>query len=544
MLMRNVSVRVDAGETAGALRHNWRYIGYDECNYTTTPEGGELLRKFGELLDAPYYVRVHHLFCNGNGLGVPKWGSTNIFAKDSDGNPVYDYTVFDRIIEAILARGHIPFLELGFMPLDMAEQSYRSSERWSFETFFEYKDKGWRTPPADYGDWRALVYSAVRHCVERWGRENVERWYFELWNEPDLRLYWLGTPEEYFRLYDYTEAAVHEALPSARLAGPATTGPLPGSPSAEYLDGFLKHCREGKNYITGQTGTRLDFITFHVKGGGFVFTPRPEKGHPSVKYLLEQVRTGCGIIKSNGYSDREIVLSECDPDGWAAGGRFDNPNLSFRNTEYYASYIASSYHGLEALADGMGMDVRPLAWAFLFPGERCFEGTRVFSTQGIDKPCMNLFRMLARLEGDSVTFTSDGERDWLAEPDGGEIMPDVSGRAAVSEDGVLRILVYSHHDDPDFNGETGVTLTISGLEASEYTLSHTRIDSEFSNACAAWVREGMPDYPDAETYGRIKARDGLEEIGSSLERPDNGELTIGLKLPARGISLFELVKAT
>ena len=76
-----IQIRVDAGRWLGELPHNWNYIGYDECNYTYTPEGQELLAKFGALGRKPYYVRAHHLFCTGNCHGVYKWGSTNVYRR-------------------------------------------------------------------------------------------------------------------------------------------------------------------------------------------------------------------------------------------------------------------------------------------------------------------------------------------------------------------------------------------------------------------------------------------------------------------------------
>ena len=83
------------------------------------------------------------------------------------------------------------------------------------------------------------------------------------------RFYWKGSIEDFCKLYDYTVAGIEDVFPDARIGGPATTGPMPGSKSAEYLDVFLNHCRNGRNYVTGETGTRLDFVTFHTKGGGF-----------------------------------------------------------------------------------------------------------------------------------------------------------------------------------------------------------------------------------------------------------------------------------
>jgi len=363
-----------------------------------------------------------------------------------------------------------------------------------------------------------------------------------LWNEPDIS-YWKGTMEQFFKLYDYTEAAVHKALEHARLGGPTTTGPSAGGRSLEFLNAFLAHCAGGTNYFSGQKGTRLDFVSFHAKGGGFSFDLRPKKQTPSLRSFLRQVKLGLDTVKAHGYGHLEVVLSEADPDGWAAGGAYDNKNMNFRNTEYYATYVAAAYHGIAALARQRGMNVRPLAWAFLFVGERCFEGTRTFRTRGIDKAVFNLFKLYARLDGGALAFSSSGERDVLKDRDdfGTGEMPLVSGMAA-SDGRAVRVLIFSHHDDWDVKTPQRIALTVKNLKASCVSLRHFRIDAQYSNAYAEWVRQGSPKYPAGAQYDTIKARDGLELIEPERTvRVENGTLEAEFDFPSHAVSLLEII---
>ena len=110
-LNRQVNIQVDASKIMGQQEHLWRYIGYDECNYTYIPEGVELLKKFAALGDAPYYVRTHFMFCTGNCHGTYKFGSTNVYWESSKGDAVYDFTYYDKIIDAMLHSGNKPFVE-------------------------------------------------------------------------------------------------------------------------------------------------------------------------------------------------------------------------------------------------------------------------------------------------------------------------------------------------------------------------------------------------------------------------------------------------
>lgn len=539
---KTVNIQVDAGNILGELKHNWTYIGYDECNYTHTPEGEELIAKFGSLKDAPYFMRAHHVFCTGNCHGVYKWGSTNAYTEDDQGNPVYTWDVIDEILDVYLRNNSKPFFELGFMPMDLVDpRFFQKSNAWS--NYHDYKEVGWACPPKDYQKWHDFILHLVQHCVDRYGQEEMLTWYWELWNEPDI-FYWRGTIEEFCKLYDYTEAAVHAALPDARLGGPATCGPSEGSPGHLFLDQFLDHCANGTNAVTGQQGTRLDYVTFHVKGGGFPFKVNAPKATPSVKLLIEQVKFGLEIIKKHGYGDREVVLSEADPDGWAAGGMYDNQNMNFRNTEYYASYIASSYYHIDRIGRELQMDVRPLAWAFMFVGERCFEGTRTFSTQGINKASFNLFKLFARMGTQRLSLKSSQAKDVLAYEDrfGSEEKPDVSGMAALAEDGTLQALLYSHHDDWDVHENFRVELLLENLPFSGAVIvEHSRIDAAHSNAYAEWVRLGKPRYPDQQQYIAIKEKSAIESLEPiKSAHVVDGKLKLTFPLPTHAISLIEI----
>ena len=139
-MSKTVNVKVNAATAGGVQEHLWRYIGYDECNYSYTPEGKELLAKFGALKDAPYYVRTHFMFCTGNCHGTYKFGSTNIYWEDENGRPVYDFTYYDRILDAILDSGNKPFIELGFMPKDLADTNYLKPVKGNWDSYNQYKD--------------------------------------------------------------------------------------------------------------------------------------------------------------------------------------------------------------------------------------------------------------------------------------------------------------------------------------------------------------------------------------------------------------------
>ena len=186
----------------GTMAPVWNFFGYDEPNYTYAPNGKKLLGEVAALSPAPVYVRVHNLFTSGDGSASLKWGSTNVYTEDASGKPVYDWTILDRIFDTFHATGIKPLVELGFMPeaLSTHPEPYRHNfPQNSVSTIYT----GWAYPPKDYRKWSELVVQFVRHLRERYGDAEVQTWLWEVWNEPDIG-YWQGTPEEYFKLYDFS----------------------------------------------------------------------------------------------------------------------------------------------------------------------------------------------------------------------------------------------------------------------------------------------------------------------------------------------------
>jgi xylan 1,4-beta-xylosidase len=430
------------------------------------------------------------------------------------------------------------------MPRQLADPQHYdlATDTW---TQRNYRTFGFASPPKDYQKWHNLIFALMTHCIERYGIDEIKTWYWELWNEPDLEYYWLGTVEEFNRLYDYTAAAIKAAHADLRVGGPGTTNPIEEHHSAEFLDKFLDHCVNGSNAYTGQRGAPLDFISFHLKGGGYRADLRPRgQTPPSRKQILSHLQVGYATIaKYPHLAQLECVLSEIDPDSWAAGGAWDNPVLNFRNTEYYPSFVAATFDRVRRFGQQQRWDVKLLSWAFLFIGERCFEGTRTFSTQGIDKAILNLFRMYSRMGSQQVGFESSGAKDPLSYADicGRSEAADISGFATLSETR-LAILIYHHHDDWEAAGEVKIALEVENVPfRNDVMITHYRIDGEHSNAYTEWERQGKPMYPTPAQREAIKGREGLE-ILEPPQRVSLSESKISLTfgLPMHGVSLVSI----
>ncbi|HUA68920.1 MAG TPA: hypothetical protein VMA13_10275, partial [Candidatus Saccharimonadales bacterium] len=195
-----VTIRIHADKSVGEWKPVWRFFGADEPNYATWPNGEKLLGELGALATNRVYFRTHNLLTSGNGTPALKWGSTGAYTEDARGNPIYNWTILDRIFEAYRAHGVQPYVEIGFMPEVLSIKPEPYQHHWGSKTNNNLFT-GWAYPPKDYAKWSDLVYQWARHDMERYGSNEVQNWYWEIWNEANIG-YWQGTPQEFFQLHD------------------------------------------------------------------------------------------------------------------------------------------------------------------------------------------------------------------------------------------------------------------------------------------------------------------------------------------------------
>ena len=532
-----VAIHVDANARIGPMAPMWAFFGYDEPNYTYAANGKKLLSELAALSPVPVFVRTHNLLTTGDGTPALKWGSTNAYTEDAQGHPRYDWRIVDRIIDTYVQRKMKPLVEIGFMPEALSTHPEPYRHHWAAGTKAPLFT-GWTYPPKDYDRWRDLVSAWARHSIQRYGRGEVESWYWEVWNEPDIG-YWHGTPEEYMRLYDYAADGLKRVLPTARIGGPGVTGPN-GPRTQAFLRAFLEHCARGTNAATGKPGAPLDYVSFHAKGA-----PRVVDGHirMSVSNQLRAVDNGFTIVASfPEFRQAPIIISDSDPEGCAACGVQTNPENAYRNGTMYSSYTAEQLARTYELADLRAANLRgALTWAFEFEGQPYFAGFRDLASNGIDKPVLNVFRMLGQMRGDRVRVESSGALPLADVRDRGvRDAPDVS--ALASRDArSLAVLVWNYHDDDVAAPAAEIHLTIDGLPAGSATLSHQRIDGDHSNAYEAWKRMGSPQPPSSRQYRELEADGQLQALAPTRRvEIHDGRAELSFTLPRQGVSLLRL----
>ncbi|AXE19121.1 beta-xylosidase [Runella rosea] len=536
---QKATITVDFSQEIGPMQPAWAWFGYDEPNYTYMKDGKKLLTEIAALSPVPVYVRAHNLLTTGDGTPALKWGSTNAYTEDAQGNPKYDWTIVDKIFDTYIERGMKPLAQIGFMPeaLSTKPQPYRHN--WVPGQPYNTIYTGWTYPPKDYKKWAELVYQWVKHSVARYGQKEVESWYWELWNEPDSP-YWGGTVQEYCKLYDYSADAVRRALPTAKIGGPHVTGPA-GRRGGNFLKTFLKHCTQDTNYVTGKIGTPLDFVAFHAKGA-----PKLVNGHVQMNMgtQLRDISSGFEIVASfPQLKNTPIIIGESDPEGCAACGMKTDPQNAYRNGTMYSSYTAASFARKYALADLHQVNFKgAVSWSFEFEDQPWFYGFRDLATNGVDKPVLNVFRMFGMMNGKRVDVKGNLMYPTLAVRDSSvrRSTPDIGG-LATKDEGTAAVMLWNYHDDDVAGTAATVDLTLKNIPAKKVKITQYRIDNEHSNSYEVWKKMGSPTNPTAEQITELEKAGQLARYGESKRQTvKDGQLIFSTTLPRQGVGLVTL----
>ena len=422
-----------------------------------------------------------------------KWGSTGIYREDANGQPIYDWTIVDRIFDTYLGAGLKPYVEIGFMPeaLSTHPQDYPHHPP---ARRTRLADAGQAYPPKDYAKWGELVYQWAKHCVDRTTAQvEVAQWYWEVWNEADIFLL-AGSHAGVFQALRLRRGRRRaHALPAARVGGTETAG----GPAENFTREFFEHCARGTNYATGKIGSPLDFISFHAKGTIATYVT---DGHVRMGMAnqLSDINDAFAVVASFPEYRRTtpIVIGESDPEGCAA---CKSPQNGYRNGTMYSSYTAASFRprirtGRQQRRESgrcADLGVRVRKSTATSRGYRAARRRRPRSARPQRLPHV---RKNERSAPRRHQQPREPDARIFIRRDGVRAEPDVSALASLDHN-QLCVLAWHYHDDDLPGPAADIALTLDGLPAGAASASLTqyRIDHDHGNSYAAWQSLGSPE---------------------------------------------------
>ena len=497
----NITVRIDASHVTGALEHKWEMaLGSEHLSYMFKGDLNDHIKAAGAGLRAGNklahdtlgikYIRAHGIFMD----------DPSVYTEDAAGNPHYDWSKVDKLYDILRQDGLKPYVELSFMPAALAANP-------NAPKIFKYQASS--SPPKDYRKWQTLVAALAQHLIDRYGREEVESWPFEVWNEPDLLhdpVFWSGSREDYFRLYDYAAEGLKSVDPNLKIGGPVTA-------FTTFQEPFLRHVTT-QNYATGGHSVPLDFLDMHV-----YYLPASDYRPLLRRYGFANLPiyfTEWGI--SPEYGDKVSDMP------YSAAATVSGIEDSLDQVTSISYWTASDY--FEESGD-------PKA---LFHG-----GFGLIGLDGLRKPRYWAYYLLHQLGTDRLSVTGAGVGF-------GGLVKTLATRGS---DGSLSILLSNTTPQHSYaSGSTPlarhITLTISGLTpGTSYRLEHDRIDNDHSNVYGAWQAMDSPKWPNASQMASLHQEDALQSLTppSTVTTNQQGEFTLDFDLPMPAVSFIKLARS-
>jgi xylan 1,4-beta-xylosidase len=479
-----VEVRIQADRIVGAVSRPWRpIIGSEHLALLLQGAGPGGHDVGAELAEA--FRLVHRDLGVANVRAHAILHDTLGVYRETDAGPEHDFTKVGEVLDRLLATGLRPIIELSFTPDDLASDPEA--------TVFGYA--GNISPPRDLGRWHDLVRDLAAFLADRYGRDEIRRWAFEVWNEANLALFWSGTQADYLALYDASAAAVKSVDRGFRIGGPATA-------AAGWIDDFLAHCEAN--------GVPADFLSSHTYG----LPPL------DLRPIAER------------FGQEDIPL------WWTEWGVSPRHGAAINDSPWAAPLVARGMRSAAGRLDALAYWVASDHFVELGEAPGLFHGGFGLLTIGnLRKPRYWAIAMLERLLDDELACTLTG--------DGAGSL--VEAWATGAPDGRVSIALWNgtlDHDrgigDPAL--DRSVSLALEGLAARAYDLRHYRVDAGHSNIVTTWQRLGAPDWPDEAGWAELRAADQLELVEPQRRaQPKDGRLELAFELPMPSVSLLELV---
>jgi xylan 1,4-beta-xylosidase len=474
---------VGAGRVAEGLRDGWRRQ-LEDCH-----------REIGFK-----YIRMHGLLQDE--LGV--------YQEDSDGQPRYNWQYIDDVYDFLLSIGMKPFVEFGFMPLALA--SGKGKIFW------------WNanvTPPKDYAKWDALITALINHWTERYGESEVKTWRFEVWNEPNLRIFWqpaTNSRAEYFNLYEHTARAVQSVSTNYSVGGPAGAGPV-------WTKDLIDYCE--------QKNLPVDFISYHSYGLGGGPSGLDEYGNrklylsPSIHYVAETVNSQRPIIEKSAKPGLPVYITE-----WSASY---SPRDPVHDSHFSAAFILEQLRRTESAASMS-------YWTFtdVFeengPPPRPFHGGfGLINYQGIRKPAFWAYQFLAML-GATELQNSDESSYVCTDTNGGVqiLLWDLTHPT----DGKISNQDYFFRPHPP--REKGhVTVDVKNLPPGKYKQQVYKIGYQQNDPYSRYLELGKPSDLSREAVADLKTLSAGKPISETTVAV-NGTFATTLPLQENSVYLIRL----
>jgi xylan 1,4-beta-xylosidase len=447
-LPKSFNMCIGAGRANEGLRADWQRqlkMAHDDCGFK--------------------YIRFHGLLSDDMG----------VYSEDKTGKSVYNWQYIDELFDYLLKIKMRPFVEIGFMPNALASGP---------QTIFWWK--GNVTPPKDYVKWNALIKAMVEHWGTRYGESEVANWYFEVWNEPNLKDgFFTGTQQDYFKLYKETATTIKSVSSKYRVGGPATAG---NAWIPETIDFAVKQKAPIDFISTHDYGVKQGFLDVTGDAGTVLSSDKQQ----IVKDMLQAKHQ----ITSSPLPKLELHYTE-----WSASY---TPSDPIHDSYHEAAYILNAVKGASSSLNSMSY------WTFTDIFEEAGPRTTPFhggfglmNYQDIKKPAYFAFKYLNQL-GDTQLQSADSS-SIICKDLKGNVQALVWDFTIDHPGDSVHNQVFYKRDLPS-KGKGSVNLVLEGLKPGKYAVNVYKTGYGFNDPYSAYLKRGSPAQLSLEDVKVIKGK--------------------------------------
>ena len=515
---RSVEIDVDATKTIGQLEPFWASQIIHPTEFLLTEWGHDFLELLEDSGAAQQYIRIYN---------QPE----QAIRISSDGVITYDWSQFDEMADLILATGNKLHVVFFGIPYEIAAHPEATRTR-------SYGAKVCFSPPKDYQLWEDLCIDFTKHVITKYGLDEIKKWNFRCWNEPDLSGFWYNADlEEYLKLYDHFSYAVKSVDKDIKVGGPAlsTTNTYK---HPEHFSFFLEHIVKGTNHATKKKGSPIDFLSVHTYGGSSGHGG-PGWDYPDVEYIMEQeIRLADMRDEYPSLRNVPINVEEWGISSGGTKGMNSEPMTVVRNSEYGAAFLTTLVAKHIKLQQENDRNIRQ--FTFCSSGyekipEHDFMGYRTFDTKsGFHKSILNAYKLLYKMAPEMVKVEMNDSNGPIS--------------AFATHDDKRITIVVTNYQNEQINNEgeaypVSLAIESSWKKGTEVTVRHWRIDASHSNAYTVFKKLESPLLPNPLEIDAIKSRMGLELLDNpKTERVEDLNDGIDFQLPCNSVSLVEITK--
>ena len=504
-------IEADLGGSGALLRHSWSVLG-------TVGRAADLLRSEVRehvrraVQEIGYrYLRFHGIFCD----------EMMVYNRNIAGDAVYNWIYVNQVIDFLLSLNVKPFLELSFTPTEMAS---------SDATVFWYQAN---ISKPDLPRWEDMIRQFFRHCVERYGRQEVSTWYAEVWNEPDYtNTFWEGTLEDYLTLYETTVRTIKSVLAEVRVGGPVITSVC--YTNTNWIRDFILFCQEKH--------LPIDFVSFHVYGERPLDYSQKENAYfppMSTSTNMERapenavINAHMATFHALGFHPQEIHITE-----WNVSSKQRFP---IRDTAFMAPYLMNAALSCCDRIDSLAFwNISDLMEEVKAPLEPFHGGLGMISFQGIVKPAFWAFAFLNKL-GTHVMARGDGYIITRRDEQYQVLMYNLAFLDQLAQGQISFASNYQKNVYALFEEKPArlFQLKLRGMNGL-YRITRYEVNRKHGSAYDTWIAAGAAMSLGEDEIGYLRAASSPRVSSNVLEAQD-GILQLDCFVPIHGCQLLRIV---